>query len=48
MIPNDYVNIDTSPRPCKCRVVLDRLAELTAAAGLAAFLYCLAVFFFSL
>lgn len=48
MIPNDYVNIDTSPKPCRCRVILDRLAELTAAVGFAAFLYCLAVFCFSL
>lgn len=48
MIPHDYKAIDTSPKPCKCERFWLRVSEITLAVTMAAFFYCLAVFFFSL
>jgi len=48
MIAHDYKAIDTSPKPCQCARVMHRVSEIVLAVSIAAFLYCLTVFFFSL
>lgn len=47
-IPTDFVNIDTSPKPCKCALITRHAVELLQALTLAAFIYSAAVFCFSL
>ena len=47
-IPHDYVNVDTSPKPCKCARIMHRVSEVFLGVSIAAFIYTLSVFAFSL
>ena len=47
-IPTDFVNIDTSPKPCQCACIARHAVELLQALALAALIYPAAVFCFSL
>ena len=46
--PTDFVNIDTSPKPCKCSRFWLRVSEIFLALALAGFIYTLALIGFSL
>ena len=48
MIAKDYAKIDTSPKPCQCARIMHRVSEIFLAVSIAAFIYCAAVFCFSL
>jgi hypothetical protein len=47
-IPHDYKAIDTSPKSTRCERVSRYAVELLQALALDAFIYCAAVFCFSL